>query len=757
MFLKEFGHSLIDKGYEIVPLKRGKKFPMVSGWQDIRATHDDVDRWLGNGHSDGGVGVLCRNTIAVDIDCLDAKVNYDLLHWLKMNVGDSVVRIGQKPKCILPFRVEGSFSKIRSAEYADAAGSKHAVEILADGQQFVAFGIHPSTKEPYRWVGGRSIADVSHADLPTINKDQAVAFVAYFEKLAEQQIGWELARVGASQTAAETDPDDLSWIRSKMEVSEQDVHEMLKSIDPDSHHDDWVKIGMALHHHYNGEDIGCDIWDQWSSSGVSYEEGHCARRYSTFASGTGKHSVTLASVKAMEKAVVSVQVAEERLPRMLSEWAFVHVEGSARVLREDLNKDNMVLYKLDDLKKEHMNCRVLSGDEKPKLLNLVDMWLEDPERRTYAAGLTFAPDIETLDRYNLWRGWSVESCEGDVHPWLDFVTDVIADGNATHANYIIGWAAQIIQKPMTKVGVGLVLRGGKGTGKTMFGELLGHLFAAHHMIVSRAEAVTGNFNRHLESTLLLQADEAYWAGAKSSEGALKDLLTNDRIQIERKGVDSYSAPNYTRVLFTSNENFVVPASLDERRFAVFDVGQSRQQDSEYFDGLDRWYKSGGASALIHYLRNFDLSNLNLRLVPQTMALQDQKLEALNNVNEWLLNCLQSGEMRQASVGGNVVQFGGVAQKPEIYAIYASTLRDNKFQQPMKEQTFWKQLKSYEGMFHSPSQREIAGVRARHITVNTLAASRFIFDSVNNLKINWSEIDAGAVDDDPFDPANWDKE
>ena len=69
--------------------------------------------------------------------------------------------------------------------------------------------------------------------------------------------------------------------------------------------------------------------------------------------------------------------------------------------------------------------------------------------------------------------------------------------------------------------------------------------------------------------MLLQADEAYWAGAKSSEGALKDLLTNDTITIERKGVDAYTAPNYTRVLFTSNDDFVVPASLDERRFAVF--------------------------------------------------------------------------------------------------------------------------------------------------------------------------------------------
>ena len=165
----------------------------------------------------------------------------------------------------------------------------------------------------------------------------------------------------------------------------------------------------------------------------------------------------------MEKEAVSYEIKEEQLPKMLREWAFVHVEGSARVIREDINKhNNIVLYKLEDLKKEHMNCRVLSGDEKPKLVNLVDMWLEHPDRRTYAAGLTFAPDMQILERYNLWRGWSVEAEDGDVEPWLDFVTNVIADGNAAYANYIIAWAAQMVQKPMTKVGVGLVLERPKG-------------------------------------------------------------------------------------------------------------------------------------------------------------------------------------------------------------------------------------------------------------------------------------------------------
>ena len=755
-FLKQYGHQLVDRGYEIVPIKKGKKAPMISGWQDIRATHADVDKWLSNGHADGGVGVLCRKTVAVDIDCLDAKVNYDLLHWLNTNIGKSAVRVGQKPKCILPFRVEGGFSKIRSCEYEDALGSKHAVEILAEGQQFVAYGIHPATNQPYKWVRDQSLADIAQSDLPLITKEKAEAFIAYFEELAAQQDGWELARKGVAP--AEIDPDDLSMFKPKIDMDEEQVRAMLLGVDPDTHHDEWVRVGMALHHHFDGDDTGWMIWDDWSSEGSKYKPGECERRYRTFDS-KGRAPITLASVKALVKEVESEKITEERLPKMLREWAFVQVEGSARVIREDINKNsNIVLYKLEDLKKEHMNCRVLSGDEKPKLINLVDMWLEHPERRTYAAGLTFAPDMQILEKYNLWRGWSYEAREGDAQPWVDFVTYVIADGNATYANYIIAWAAQIIQKPMTKVGVGLVLRGRKGTGKTKFGELLGGLVKAHHKIVSRAEHVTGNFNRHLEDTLLLQADEAYWAGAKSSEGALKDLLTNPEITIERKGVDAYTAPNYTRILFTSNEDFVVPASLDERRFAVFDVGNSRKQDSEYFSSLDNWYRAGGASALLHYLRNFDLTNINLRLVPQTEALTDQKLEALDSVASWLFNSLQNGEFRENRVAGNVIHFGEHAPKSEVYDIYCSTLRNHRFEQPLKENSFWRALKNYDGIFSDTSQKMVAGQRVRHVSIGKLEASRFIFEAVSNLNnIQWSDIDKGQADADPFDPANWDEE
>lgn len=747
MFLKTYGHKLLDGGYEIVPIKPGAKAPSLPGWQNIRATHEDVDKWAGNGHRDGGIGVLCRNVVAIDIDCYTGSLNHMLLDWLKANVGSGPIRVGQKPKCIMVVAVETPLTKIRSAEFEDPQGNRNAVEILATGQQFVAYGIHPGTKREYSWPLAQ-LADTPRDELPVLYRDQAEAFVAYFEKLAKDK-GWELVRGGAS-TQGPADPDDLSDLRPKLEVSFEELRELVEALDPDDHHDEWIKVGMAIHHETDGSDEGLELWDEWSSQGSKYREGECARRWGTFG-GAGKVPVTGGYLKKATAVAESQAVTEERLPSMLRHWAFVQVEGTARVVREDLPSHHLVLYRLEDLKKEHANCQVLDmSGEKPKRVNLVDKWLEDPDRRTYAAGLTFAPDSEVIGRYNLWRGWTYEAREGDVSPWLDFITQVIACGDEANANYIVAWCAQMVQEPTSKLGVAMVLRGRKGTGKTKFGELLGGLFKPHHKIVARAEHVTGNFNKHLEDTLLLQADEAFWAGAKSSEGALKDLITNPEITIERKGVDAYSAPNFTRVLFTSNEDWVVPASLDERRFAVFDVSTCRQQDSTYFGQLDRWYRQGGASALLHYLRAFDLSKVNVRAAPRTQALTDQQLESLDSIDAWLLSCLQNGELREHRVAGDKLEWGEEVAKSQLFQIYRSSA-NGRFDNPARESVFWKKLRAYEGLVSKEAHRRLAGTQVRVVTLASLQSARQIFAQAQNVLIDWPEL---AVLD-PMDPAGWD--
>ena len=173
-----------------------------------------------------------------------------------------------------------------------------------------------------------------------------------------------------------------------------------------------------------------------------------------------------------------------------------------------------------------------------------------------------------------------------------------------------------------------MLRGPFGAGKTKIGEVMGSLIGDdHYLSVASPRYITGQFNSHMASLLVLHADEAFWAGDKASVGTLRDLVTGQHHMLEYKDVDPIRIKNYIRLFVTGNPDWMVPAGFKERRWAVFDMGEDHMQDHAYFAAIDHEMNNGGREALLHYLLNFDLSQVNLRTIPKTAALLDQQIES----------------------------------------------------------------------------------------------------------------------------------
>jgi hypothetical protein len=276
-------------------------------------------------------------------------------------------------------------------------------------------------------------------------------------------------------------------------------------------------------------------------------------------------------------------------------------------------------------------------------------WMKDPRRRFYY-GIIFRPhhwgevEQDPEDYLNVWRGFGVkpEKDKGSWKIFRDHLLINVCDGKEHLLRYLIAWMAQMVQKPRERVGVALVLRGGMGSGKTKVGEVLGKLLPSHYILVDDPRYVVGQFNSHMFACVLLQADEAVWAGDKTAEGRLKGLITASTQMIENKGLDPIQSENYIRVLMTSNEGWVVPASFDERRYAVFDVNGQCAQNSQYFKEMDEELGMGGYEALLYDLLHFDLSIVDLRQIPKTKALLDQKLRSMDSLKTWWFERLKAG-------------------------------------------------------------------------------------------------------------------
>ena len=86
----------------------------------------------------------------------------------------------------------------------------------------------------------------------------------------------------------------------------------------------------------------------------------------------------------------------------------------------------------------------------------------------------------------------------------------------------------------------------------------------------------------MANCLLLQADEAVWAGDKEGEGALKGLITSEIRMIEPKGIDPIQVNNFVRLDHDQQRGWVVPAGPMARRFATFDVNPRCIANTAYF-------------------------------------------------------------------------------------------------------------------------------------------------------------------------------
>jgi hypothetical protein len=157
------------------------------------------------------------------------------------------------------------------------------------------------------------------------------------------------------------------------------------------------------------------------------------------------------------------------------------------------------------------------------------------------------------------------------------------------------------------------------------------------------------------SCLLLCSDEGFWAGDKTAEGKIRDLISGKRHPVELKGKEAEWVDNYIRLLVIGNKGWVVPAALRERRFCVLEVAEDHAQDNNYFADIDYEIDHGGREALLYYLLNFDLKKVNLRKIPDTAALTNQKIASLSVNQQWWLDVLKRGELPSCKDNCCVVQ------------------------------------------------------------------------------------------------------
>lgn len=135
-------------------------------WLHYEPDEHDIDRWQRMG---AGIGIRTGNgLIAIDADTLDPDHARTIRDAVERHFGRLPVRIGRYPKALYVIRTPDSYRYTR-VEF----GENERVEVLSDGRQFVAHGIHPVTGNPYHWPRGV----IATHDIPSFTASQVDAFM----------------------------------------------------------------------------------------------------------------------------------------------------------------------------------------------------------------------------------------------------------------------------------------------------------------------------------------------------------------------------------------------------------------------------------------------------------------------------------------------------------------------------------------------------------------------------------------------------
>jgi phage/plasmid-associated DNA primase len=292
--------------------------------------------------------------------------------------------------------------------------------------------------------------------------------------------------------------------------------------------------------------------------------------------------------------------------------------------------------------------------------------------------------------------------------------------------------ARCAQHPDRHAEVAVVLRGVKGTGKGMIAQIMARILANHSLHITHSRHLVGNFNAHLVDALFLFLDEAFWAGDRAGEGTLKALITERSLMIEPKGIDPFMMPNRLKIMIASNEDWVIPASADERRYFVLDVSDSRRGDRMYFTELAQAIEGQELQALLHHLLTLDLMSFDFRNPPHTEGLNKQKLASGDSFAKFWYDCLCNG----------VIMRSGEEEWPEriqvdlLYAAYLDYAKDHGDRYPLTSikmaERLGKLMPDGNLRRRRPQAKDDSGFRPREYIIPLLDAARVSFEQAMNM-------------------------
>jgi hypothetical protein len=237
-------------------------------------------------------------------------------------------------------------------------------------------------------------------------------------------------------------------------------------------------------------------------------------------------------------------------------------------------------------------------------------------------------------KYQAYKKFSKEAKKG-VQVILDYMKEVLCADREDMYDYLVAWIANMMQGNKNQACP--YLRGPQGCGKsTITTFLIKHVIGEELALETGSEPIKSKFNCILAGKVFVVLEElenfsvSEWQVVSTR---LKRSITSDIITIEKKGIDSYNAPNLNNYIINTNNDAV--KDDDGRRYVIFDVQTHRTKDTAYWEKIHEQFTDEIGHAFFCYMLEVDTEDFNSQVYPETRNKKDSIAKRLDNAYVFL--------------------------------------------------------------------------------------------------------------------------
>lgn len=269
----DLAERLIGKGYMPIPIPHGQKGPVIKGWNSKSFSPADFLPGSNVGIRTGEKGIAL-----LDVDVLDPAIAEAIVaEWKRRfaEQGPFLQRTGRAPKTSILFRSDTDLRK-QNIKLSENLGQ---IEVLAKGQQFVAYGIHPDTRALYQWheLDPAERFAGSANDLPTISQECLADFLEW----VRSSFGSDCSN---TQLATTSDAQGMAVAlrqAGRQAIADREVITLLyakRNTLPSGSYDRWRDICFGVRAGYFKTDLEAEarvafkVWSQHWENGVTLDE-----------------------------------------------------------------------------------------------------------------------------------------------------------------------------------------------------------------------------------------------------------------------------------------------------------------------------------------------------------------------------------------------------------------------------------------------------------------------------------------------------